>query len=275
MLTISDKQEKHFNSISHVSISRSGVMTEVCPGPNWGISFQLDNNATFIMPFLNSIFPDAEMFESPARIQFIYKNILCNLYAQEMVAVPFSTQSQAAEFADYFVDYLNVVNSTKSSITPDYKTKQNLSAHHINDLLPQTNCKICGLQSCFAFACALSRQQTRQHQCPYFSQPITTKAVYPVYDDEGNLSSTMTLDIEPSSFISLSANKKQLSKSKLSARETEVLELLSHGATNKQISSQLFISPHTVKSHVIHIFEKLGVHDRTQAAVWAAKHNII
>ncbi len=61
----------------------------------------------------------------------------------------------------------------------------------------------------------------------------------------------------------------------LTTRELEVLRLVAQGATNVEISQILYISPHTVKSHVIHIFNKLGVNDRTQAAVWAAKNHLV
>lgn len=61
----------------------------------------------------------------------------------------------------------------------------------------------------------------------------------------------------------------------LTDREIEVLRLMTEGFTNNEISEQLSISPHTVKSHVIHIFNKLGVDDRTQAAVLATRHNLI
>ena len=43
----------------------------------------------------------------------------------------------------------------------------------------------------------------------------------------------------------------------------------------REISTHLEISPHTVKSHVIHIFNKVGVNDRTQAAVWATRQNLV
>ena len=49
----------------------------------------------------------------------------------------------------------------------------------------------------------------------------------------------------------------------------------SKGETNNAISEVLSISPHTVKSHVIHIFNKLGVSDRTQASVLAIRHLLI
>ncbi len=61
----------------------------------------------------------------------------------------------------------------------------------------------------------------------------------------------------------------------LTQRETQVLHLLTKGYSNTQIASRLEISPHTVKSHVINIFNKLGVSDRTQAAVLATKLQII
>lgn len=53
---------------------------------------------------------------------------------------------------------------------------------------------------------------------------------------------------------------------RLTPRELEVLGLLAEGGTQKQIAAQLVISPSTVGTHVERIFEKLGVHNRTQAA---------
>ena len=56
----------------------------------------------------------------------------------------------------------------------------------------------------------------------------------------------------------------------LSPRETEILELLAEGLANRQISRRLFISEATVKTHLVHVYEKLGVDSRT-AAVAAAR----
>ncbi len=61
----------------------------------------------------------------------------------------------------------------------------------------------------------------------------------------------------------------------LSPRELEVLGQMGQGLTNREIAETLCISPHTVKSHVINIFNKLGVNHRTQAVVWAARQGII
>lgn len=61
----------------------------------------------------------------------------------------------------------------------------------------------------------------------------------------------------------------------LTQREGEVLRLLASGLTNREISQQLEISYETVKEHVQHILRKVGVVDRTQAAVWAVRKKLI
>ncbi|MDI9508297.1 MAG: response regulator transcription factor [Clostridiales bacterium] len=61
----------------------------------------------------------------------------------------------------------------------------------------------------------------------------------------------------------------------LTRREIEVLKLLAEGLFNKEIAYTLSISEKTVKNHVSNIFKKINVSDRTQAAVYAIKHNIV
>jgi DNA-binding NarL/FixJ family response regulator len=61
----------------------------------------------------------------------------------------------------------------------------------------------------------------------------------------------------------------------LSPREIEVLELLVRGQSNQDIAGDLSITMSTVKNHVHHIIEKLGVSDRVQAAILAIEHDLI
>jgi two-component system, NarL family, response regulator LiaR len=61
----------------------------------------------------------------------------------------------------------------------------------------------------------------------------------------------------------------------LTVRESEVLSLLAHGKSNKEIASKLFISETTVKTHVSNILMKLGVASRTQAALHAVRIGLI
>lgn len=61
----------------------------------------------------------------------------------------------------------------------------------------------------------------------------------------------------------------------LTAREHEVLRLIASGKSNRTIAEELFISEKTVKTHVSHVLSKLGLTDRTQAAIFAVKQGLI
>jgi len=71
------------------------------------------------------------------------------------------------------------------------------------------------------------------------------------------------------SLANISPNFQPWNDTILSKREQEVLQLVAMGYTNAQIGFQLAISPNTVKIHLRHIFEKLSVESRTQAALLA------
>ena len=67
----------------------------------------------------------------------------------------------------------------------------------------------------------------------------------------------------------------RLTRSSLTPREIEVLTLVARGFRNKEIGGALSISEETVQGHMKHILSKLGVNDRTRAAVVAAQRGII
>jgi DNA-binding NarL/FixJ family response regulator len=67
----------------------------------------------------------------------------------------------------------------------------------------------------------------------------------------------------------------RLTQSSLTAREVEVLTLVAKGCRNKEVATALFISEETVQGHMKHILSKLGVNDRTGAAIVAVQRGII
>jgi DNA-binding NarL/FixJ family response regulator len=61
----------------------------------------------------------------------------------------------------------------------------------------------------------------------------------------------------------------------LTNREVEILRLIATGATNREVADDLVISEGTVKNHLSNIFSRLGLHDRTQAVMYAREHGLL
>ena len=98
------------------------------------------------------------------------------------------------------------------------------------------------------------------------------KAIFTVADGETY--------IQPSLIPALNAKMIETNKDaekikNLTKRELDVLKLLAVGMFNKEVGKRLEISERTVKNHVSNIFKKLGVTDRTQAAVFAIRNNLV
>ena len=70
-------------------------------------------------------------------------------------------------------------------------------------------------------------------------------------------------------------NNDQLPHEDLTTREMEVLILIGEGKTNQEIADELFIGIKTVKTHVSNVLSKLGVDDRTQAAIYAHRNKLV
>ncbi|HHU63018.1 MAG TPA: response regulator transcription factor [Clostridiales bacterium] len=101
------------------------------------------------------------------------------------------------------------------------------------------------------------------------------EAIKMVYRGKIYIQSNLTSDIIKE-FDSLpnSAVINKADENGLTQRESEVLMLISEGLSNREIADTLYISEKTVKNHVSNIFKKLDVCDRTQAAIYAIKHNL-
>jgi DNA-binding NarL/FixJ family response regulator len=97
-------------------------------------------------------------------------------------------------------------------------------------------------------------------------------AIQTVNDGKALLSPDATAQLLKE-FVSLAENKAK--DYGLSNREMEVLQLLSEGKTNKEIAKALWISEQTVKTHVAHIFDKLGTSDRTETVARALRSGLV
>lgn len=265
----------------------------------YNAKFELDFEILHLFPYINAEIKGTQFQTKPSYVKFIYKERLCILYPTEGAFTPVENKADAFDFLESLITLLLSIADCKENISPDYREYRPVSTVEILKILPGTNCRDCGFSTCLAFAAALSRQKTILTKCPYLPKPVDEKSSFKVMDNNGTREQTLSLPINTNSLYeeierkdleikklqdrlaefelsrtSIEKNNANLI-SPLTNRELEVLEMIAHGKTNREISKQMTISEHTVKSHVIHIFDKLGVNDRAQASVWAAKNGLL
>jgi two-component system NarL family response regulator len=80
---------------------------------------------------------------------------------------------------------------------------------------------------------------------------------------------------EFATMVRRSDERQQLPAPKLTDREMEVLKLVAKGLNNRDIAKQLFISENTVKNHIRNILEKLQLHSRMEAVVYAVREKLL
>jgi DNA-binding NarL/FixJ family response regulator len=80
--------------------------------------------------------------------------------------------------------------------------------------------------------------------------------------------------LAPKAARELLGSRGSVPSAKLTDREREVLRLVTRGLPNKRIARELGISEKTVKAHLTTVFQRIGVTDRVQAAMWARDHHI-
>ena len=71
------------------------------------------------------------------------------------------------------------------------------------------------------------------------------------------------------------ADRQQVPTPRLTDRELEVLRFVAQGLNNREIAKQLFISENTVKNHIRNILEKLQLHSRMEAVLYAVREKIV
>ncbi|MDP4182719.1 MAG: response regulator transcription factor [Bacillota bacterium] len=103
---------------------------------------------------------------------------------------------------------------------------------------------------------------------------VLIEAIRTVSDGESYIQPNMTRELVKEFNRVTMHEKGKDDENSLTSREVEVIELIAEGLINKEIAKKLFISEKTVKNHVSNIFKKLNVSDRTQAAIYAFKHNL-
>jgi two-component system nitrate/nitrite response regulator NarL len=103
---------------------------------------------------------------------------------------------------------------------------------------------------------------------------LLVKSIHRVYAGEIWLDNRITAEVMKA-FAKTSENGPRRDKALITDREKEIVQLVGQGYRNKEIGGKLFISEHTVKNHLHNIFDKLGVSDRLELALYAIHHRLI
>src|SRR5580704_10813993 len=103
---------------------------------------------------------------------------------------------------------------------------------------------------------------------------LLVKSIRKVYGGEIWLDNRVTAEVMKA-FAKSSDGGPRRDKPLLSAREKEIVQLVAQGYRNKEIGEKLFISEQTVKNHLHNIFDKLGVSDRLELALYAIHHHLV
>jgi two-component system, NarL family, nitrate/nitrite response regulator NarL len=103
---------------------------------------------------------------------------------------------------------------------------------------------------------------------------LLVKSIRRVHNGEIWLDNRVTAEVIDA-FKKSTESRRRLEKPLLSHRENEIVQLVAQGSRNREIGEKLLISEQTVKNHLRNIFDKLGVSDRLELALYAIHHRLI
>jgi ArsR family metal-binding transcriptional regulator len=151
------------------------VRRNLC-NPEWIlVSAELSDDISEAFPYLNAVVKNAVYTPEAQNLNFKMDKGMISLMPQEMSVGQVTCEKDAIKVLDYVKEMINDTWEKRANITPIYERKGEIKAKDVLDLLPKTNCRECGLPTCFAFAVALLKGQKRLQDCPALSKPEFTQ----------------------------------------------------------------------------------------------------
>jgi ArsR family metal-binding transcriptional regulator len=147
------------------------VSRSLC-NPEWIMArAELSDDISKVFPYLNAVVKNAVYTPEAKNINFKMDAGAISLMPREMSVGQVTCEEDAIKVLDYVKEMINDTWEKRTSITPVFERKEEIKAKNILDFLPKTNCRDCGLPTCFAFAMALINGQKRLKDCPALSKP--------------------------------------------------------------------------------------------------------
>lgn len=124
-----------------------------------------------VFPYLNAVIKNAVYTPEAKNLNFRMDTGLVSLMPQQTSVGQVTCEEDAIKVLDYVKELINDTWEKRESITPLCERKESIKAKDVLDFLPRTNCRDCGLPTCFAFAVDLANGKRRLEECPVLNQP--------------------------------------------------------------------------------------------------------
>ncbi|MCJ7576124.1 MAG: Fe-S cluster protein [Dehalococcoidia bacterium] len=139
--------------------------------PEWiAVRAGLGDDISEVLPYLNAIVKNAVYTPEVQNLNFKIDTGAISLMPREINVGQVTCEEDGIKLLDYVKKLINDTWERRTSISPIYERREEIKARDILDFLPKTNCRDCGLPTCFAFAVALLKGQKRLPDCPALSK---------------------------------------------------------------------------------------------------------
>jgi ArsR family metal-binding transcriptional regulator len=153
----------------------TNVSRNLC-NPEWiVVRADFSDDISEVFPYLNAVIKNALYIPEAKNLNFRMDTGLVSLMPQQTSVGQVTCEEDAIKVPDYVKKLINDTWERRTSITPMYERKDEIKAKDIIDFLPRTNCRDCGLPTCFAFGMALISGQKRLEHCSALNKPEFTQ----------------------------------------------------------------------------------------------------
>jgi ArsR family metal-binding transcriptional regulator len=138
----------------------------------WNATAQFQDDISDVFPYLNAQWKDAIYSPAAKQITFRFGDRAVALKTHEITISNLPDRDSATIELEKIIADINRIWMARENLTPLYTPRKRLVAMGVYQLLPQTNCKLCGAATCFAFASKLTVGEADIQACtPLFDEP--------------------------------------------------------------------------------------------------------
>jgi ArsR family metal-binding transcriptional regulator len=124
-----------------------------------------------VMPYMNAMFRTSTYNHDAGSIKFTNDRIEYTIIRDQVNVAKFVNRTELHELLDWLKDLINDIYESRPEMTPLYTCRKPVPVLFIYNLLPKTNCRMCGEKSCMVFAAQLNKLETDIDACPPLSEP--------------------------------------------------------------------------------------------------------